>query len=136
MNNWSPNQILQRLNSDEFFRQLIDNEEFLNKLLDVRDQDEFDDAWVKAAEEIQALWDDFVQASDIQSQILAIREQTFRKCFDACNSSDVAGYVSDDFEIIAKSQVLGLDGPLLQQLRVAYDRCTIPPHTISEYFRE
>lgn len=128
MNEWLPDRISERLESDQFFYAVSGSRKYLNSLLDIRDRDEFDDDWVKTAEEIQAHWEIFENAENLEFTIRDIREQAFQKSFAACGGHEVAGYISDDFEIIAKAAILSLDGSLITQLREAYDQGVIPPH--------
>jgi hypothetical protein len=59
-------------------------------------------------------------------KIELLRECAFKALYAQCSNPDLAGYVSDDFEVIAKA-LLHLPGhPFLRQLLGAYASDSIP----------
>lgn len=98
----------------------------MDALLDKRERDEFEDDWLKAAEDVQANWNDFADAQSAESVVDEIRELAFRKCYEVTQSADVSGYVSDDFELLAKAALMSLDSSYLQQMKRIYSEGNIP----------
>ncbi|CAH5149012.1 hypothetical protein AI2839V1_1138 [Enterobacter cloacae] len=73
--------------------------------LDSRDEPEFDDAWMK---EFNSLKNESFDADDIE-YINSLREKAFKLSFRVINNSEISSRISDDFELIAKSVVIGKD---------------------------
>lgn len=73
--------------------------------LDSRDEPEFDDAWMK---EFNSLKNESFDADDIE-YINSLREKAFKLSFRVINNSEISSRISDDFELIAKSVVVGKD---------------------------
>lgn len=73
--------------------------------LDSRDEPEFDDAWMK---EFNSLENESFDADDIE-YINSLREKAFKLSFRVVNNSEISSRISDDFELIAKSIVVGKD---------------------------
>ncbi|MFL7890341.1 hypothetical protein [Enterobacter pseudoroggenkampii] len=73
--------------------------------LDSRDEPEFDDAWMK---EFNSLKNESFDADDIEN-INSLREKAFKLSFRVINNSEISSRISDDFELIAKSVVVGKD---------------------------
>lgn len=73
--------------------------------LDSRDEPEFDDAWMK---EFNSLGNESFDADDIK-YINSSREKAFKLSFRVINNSEISSRISDDFELIAKSVVVGKD---------------------------
>lgn len=73
--------------------------------LDSRDESEFDDAWMK---EFNSLENESFDADDIE-HINSLREKAFKLSFRVINDSEISSRISDDFELITKSVILGKD---------------------------
>ncbi|HDR2846341.1 TPA: hypothetical protein QCK30_004889 [Enterobacter sichuanensis] len=73
--------------------------------LDSRDEPQFDDAWMK---EFNSLKNEGFDAGDIE-RINSLREKAFKLSFRVINNSEISSRISDDFELIAKSVVVGKD---------------------------
>jgi len=95
-------------------------------LLDQRDSADFEDDWIRAAEEIQLYWGDFEGANVIEIKIDQVRELAFKKCFEVTEHSEVSGCVSDDFELLAKVSAMAIDLPYLEQMLKIYLKGEIP----------
>lgn len=96
-------------------------------LLDYRDRPEFDSRWQLSFEGLEA--ERMRQPLDAaQSEVLSrIRELAFREAFSRCASADIAGYVSDDFELIALALLLGVHDDFVAELWAVYARGEFPP---------
>ena len=98
----------------------------LDALLDQRDSGDFEDDWICAAEDVQAHWDDFTDANAIEAKIDEVQELAFKKCFEVAEESEISGYVSDDFELLAKASAMALESPYLEQMMKVYSNGGIP----------
>jgi hypothetical protein len=98
-----------------------------DKLLTARDtSSEFDDAWTACSNEISAEWSARLPDPRAEADILELRELAFKAVFAATRNPDLAGYVSDDFELIAKSLGLGRRIPFAERLLADYRAGLIP----------
>ncbi|KVM68089.1 hypothetical protein WJ61_25220 [Burkholderia ubonensis] len=71
--------------------------------LDMRDAKPFDDLWMQAFNDVDGL----AISVDDKKFLDSIREKAFKLSFRASGNSDIAGRVSDDVELIAKSMLAG-----------------------------
>jgi hypothetical protein len=59
-----------------------------------------------------------------------VREAAFKRTFDASGGHhDLAATVSDDFELICRRALLGVELPFITALEQAYDAQQIPHQT-------
>ncbi|MEM7602072.1 MAG: hypothetical protein AAF357_11740 [Verrucomicrobiota bacterium] len=98
----------------------------LDAILDQRDLDDFEDDWIKAAEDVQYHWEKFADAESTTNTIDLIREAAFKKCFEYTEESEISGYVSDDFELMAKASAMSLDSPYLKNMMKVYSDGGVP----------
>lgn len=85
----------------------------LDEALDTRDEESFTAAWMGAF--------DLVQSGGGENEaIAAIREAAFRQAFARWKSGDLAGYVSDDWGLIAQAIVGGVRSTFVAGLLAAY----------------
>ncbi|SDR53064.1 hypothetical protein SAMN05443026_5524 [Burkholderia orbicola] len=70
-------------------------------MLDKRDAIHFDDLWMRAFDEV----DGFFLSADDEKFLGSVREKAFKLSFHASGNLDIAGRVSDDVELIAKSML-------------------------------
>ncbi|MBP0609252.1 MULTISPECIES: hypothetical protein [Burkholderia] len=100
-----PNEILNSIDSEiskpGFFDFFIGLD--FDDLLDKRNAASFDDLWMQAFNEVDGL--DLV--AEDKKFLDFIREKAFKLSFRASGNSDIAGRVSDDVELIAKSMLAG-----------------------------
>ncbi|HDS1797308.1 hypothetical protein [Pseudomonas putida] len=89
--------IIQR---DGFFEAVVSSVNDWDEALDRRDDDVFDSAWIAAFEELKKI--EYSSKSD-EEGVSGIREYVFKKVYGLVNSSDVAGYISDDIGLVAES---------------------------------
>jgi len=99
-----------------------------DQMLDRRDEEAFDNAWNACFEEVTALWDAYDNRDSMDERIDQIRREAFLAVSRASNQHDIAGYVSDDFELIARACVLGVVHPFVDCLWQHYMRGTFPDH--------
>ena len=55
-----------------------------------------------------------------------VREQEFQMIYEFTGNGDLAGYVSDDFGLIADAKLLGYEDLWLNKLCTCYENRTIP----------
>ncbi len=94
----------------------------IDEVLDQRDDCSFDDEWVKTYEELQKV--SFTEP--VNDIINAIRETVFKKIYKITESSDLAAYISDDFELICKASVSGYENVWIAKLTNVYVNKEIP----------
>ncbi|ESS40206.1 hypothetical protein P355_2958 [Burkholderia cenocepacia KC-01] len=70
-------------------------------MLDKRDAIQFDDLWMQAFDDVDGF---FLSAGD-EKFLSSVREKAFKLSFRASGNLDIAGRVSDDVELIAKSML-------------------------------
>lgn len=90
----------------------------VDSLLDRRDQENFDRAWQKAYQELSPL----AGKTDAENEIDQIRELSYKASYVQCHSSEMAAYISDDFELFALSLSSGNSIPWLNGLFQQYLR--------------
>lgn len=109
------------LNNDFFdkkYLQAID----IDELLDLRDNKEFDDEWVRVFEKTK----EYSIKSETVEQINEIRENVFKKIYDFTENSDLAGYISDDFDLMCRAYIVDLNDEWLAKVAHIYNEKRIP----------
>ena len=94
----------------------------INELLDLRENSSFDIAWVKSFEELEKL--DYLER-EIRL-IDKIREECYIQTYQLTNSSDISGYISDDFELISKAYCLNINNQWINTIALKYINNTFP----------
>jgi hypothetical protein len=106
------NLLLERINEGKIISVEMFNKFDTDELLDLRDEPEFDSEWMRVFRQIEGL-----SYSEADSQtIYNIRKESYLKAYQASNSSEIAGYVSDDFELIAKAYASLIDDEWLNSV--------------------
>ena len=92
------NEYLYHMLKKELLRKELLREKDINELLDLRDEKKFDEKWMEVYSQID------YQKDKIKNKKLIddIRKEAFLKAYSLFESSDLAGYISDDFELISK----------------------------------
>ncbi len=118
---------LQKLKNLILSKVLLSNNTFsvddLDLILDERDESVFDSEWIRnyeAINEKKGITDHEIEEIDI------IREISFKAAYNATESADLAGYISDDFELIAKALILNYNDEWLNALAKEYVEDMIP----------
>jgi hypothetical protein len=86
--------------------------------LDERDADPFDSRWMKVHRELK----DIPISTEQKELLTQIRREAFLATMEATKNSDLAGYVSDDFDLLCRGIIAGSTDPWLNGVWVAY--CT------------
>ena len=97
-----------------------------DELLDLRDlSGSFESEWIACHADIKAKWSDSDDPSgDISNE--QIRYTSFITVSNATEQHEIASYVSDDFDLIHKSIVLGERSPIIEYLIEAYTSGKFP----------
>jgi len=118
--------MLDKLNCSIKENKIITNEMFKNKdfdkLLDLRDESVFDDAWIKAYNDLEQLKDKTLDNSLINQ----IRKEIFLKTYDITQSSEIAECISDDFELIIKAYSIDYNNEWLNAMVICYIEDVFP----------
>lgn len=99
-------------------------------ILDARDGDaKFETEWLQCYNNLEAIW----PIANVTKEIVVLCEEIRRESFLAVSRAtiqhEIASYVSDDFDIIIRGAILGLEKDFLNRLWSAYDRNEIPTPT-------
>jgi hypothetical protein len=123
---WHPETVLARLERGSLLGDATFAEVELDAVLDRRDEGEFDSIWSRVAAQVFGRWQQLPTEQSLKAAIDKVREVAFKQVFRATHGHEVAGYVSDDFELICKAAVVGISDPFIEHLAGSYDRQTIP----------
>lgn len=123
---WAPETVRQRIASGSLLPDSMFESLDADTLLDERD-DSSDDDWVRAAESLQFAWDRYPDASRASPAVDAMREAAFKRAFEASGGHhDLAATVSDDFDLICRRALLGVELPFITALEQAYEAHQFP----------
>ena len=86
----------------------------LDSILDKRDEDPFDSAWV-----------DLYQSA-AESDASFENKELFIKLSKATNFHEVCSYISEDIELIRRSEALGIKSEFLDYLKHSYEQGIVP----------
>lgn len=111
----------------------------VDDLLEHRDEALFTDEWMKIYDDISnKKLTSFIDEITNQ-QIDLLRERVYKKVYRYTSSSDLAGYISDDFGLIGNALHVNYNNDWLSALLKCYIENTIPAgalsknnHTLSE----
>lgn len=95
-------------------------------ILDARDSKTFSDVWMQSYNTVNDAWSHFHLAADVESQLEDIRRESFMVVSNATDQHEIASYVSDDFEIIAKAAATETLDAFILSLWSAYTQHTVP----------
>lgn len=100
------------------------NENSIDEMLDRRDDAVFEEDWLRVFQKLE----NELFTDDALMEIKNIREIAYQKTFEATNHSELAAYVADDFEMIAKSLLADFSDEWLNALFLSYLHGAFP-HT-------
>lgn len=104
-------ELISEINFFDFMTE-IDEDDFFN----LRDSEDFENEWLAVSDNLETInFDD-----DLTKIINQIREISFKKVFSYTKNSEISAYISDDFELIAKSLLLNQNNWVLTHLWQAY----------------
>lgn len=94
--------------------------------LDLRDSDEFDASWMSAHLSTKERETSSPLGQDELEIVNHIREMAFLKTIRATGHSELAAYVSDDFELMARAARIGFEDRWLRALSDVYQQERFP----------
>ena len=108
-------ELLNKLNNIQYEELDIDD------ILDKRESDPLDSEWMRVYREIKELkkgkkFDDTTE----------IEKKAFVTVYEKSHNDELAGYISDDFGLIADGKVLNYADEWLDKLAVCYEKAIIP----------
>lgn len=95
-------------------------------ILSGRDEPDFEREWLRLFECLK----DVTFDADENQKINQLRDAAFKATFKNCSNPDLAGYVSDDFEVIAKGVAREPEDAFLAKLLETYVAHSIPCGTL------
>lgn len=112
------------INSLYRLKEIIENEKFFNFLLelnendfwDIRDNHTFEEKWLNE----YSILNDVKLDDEVNELINEIREISFKNVYLKTGNEEIASYLSDDFELIAKSLFLNKDNWIITHLWKSY----------------
>ena len=81
---------------------------------------------MQAFDEIEGIWKTTTASEEDVAALDQIRQQAFLAASRASGQHEIASYVSDDFELIGKALVLGVDIAFVSSLYQSYCNNQIP----------
>ncbi len=93
----------------------------IDDFLDQRDSDPFDSEWVRVYQAIEEL-----KKSKAVGDTREIEKKAYITVYEKTEADELAGYISDDFGLIADSKMLGYSDEWLDKLISCYKNAKIP----------
>lgn len=94
----------------------------IDEILDLRDEEHFDSNWMRVYNDLQRI----ELKEEKKIEINKILEETFLLIYEFSKDGELAGEVSDDFEIICKAYISSYDDEWLNSLIMSYIKKEIP----------
>jgi hypothetical protein len=106
----------------------------IDAALNARDTNEqFSAAWNKLYHQVDVLWRNAEARTALQTSVEAVRRESFIRVSQHTHQHEIASYVSDDLDLIARAKVVGVTDPFLEQLWNIYKKGEFPaPQTPAE----
>ncbi|WOO43079.1 hypothetical protein [Rubellicoccus peritrichatus] len=98
----------------------------LDGILDRREDEGFEKEWIDSHKRIEAKFSDSNLSEETKEKIEEIRKESFLATSRATEQHEIASYVSDDFDLIAKNIALGLADPFIDSLFEKYIQDKLP----------
>ena len=103
--------------------QVAQSEDEQNAMLDSRDAQPFDGEWVRVYKAVEQ----FAKNSEFDTRVVdEIRELTFKKAHQNTGNGEIAGYVSDDFDLLSRAIVADYSDEWLDLLWAEYQTGRFP----------
>ena len=97
-----------------------------NALLDARDADEFSIPWADAWDLATKAFDASTTNQKIKERLDSVREHIFKRIYNLTQNSDLASYISDDFDLIIKCLATNTQNAWVNALWLTYKEGGIP----------
>ncbi len=110
------NEIIKKIEDKKLFTEYMFKAKNIDKLLDERDKNPFDSSWV----EVSTYLEKQEIPKEIMDEIKKLCKLAFLTCvkFEGC--SELAGYASDDMELICMADYCGFKSPWLEKMITLY----------------
>ncbi len=108
-------ELLDKLNEINFVE--LDIDDFLDK----RDSDPFDHEWVRVYRVVEEL-----KKGKVIDDTREIEKKAYITVYEKSEADELAGYISDDFGLIAESKMLGYSDEWLDKLISCYENARLP----------
>lgn len=106
-------------------------EEYIDDILDNRDNDPFDSEWCRVCDEIENLKNNDNYTKSNESEFLEITQKAF-KILESNNCGELSSYISDDFGLIYDSLILNYKDEWLDKLIDTYKNRKIPTGELND----
>ena len=110
--------IVHKIKDEINIQTLVSSIADINSFLDSRDEDDFDTQWVKAFEKLSSIESSFSQQERLTFN--KFREDIYKQILEASNSSELASYLSEDFELFVLNHYSGESLHWIDDLLQAY----------------
>jgi hypothetical protein len=121
------NSILERIANDTLLPSGYFGRLDCNAALNARDGARgFEAEWLRQFEEVESLWVATGIGEVLRKLAEDIRRESFLAVSRATGGHEIASYVSDDFDLIVRARLVGVEGELLSQLWNGYERGEFP----------
>ena len=97
------------------------NEIELDEILDQRENPMFDREWNRVYRHVEEL-----KKGTVIHESKKIQKRVFISVFERSMSDELAGYICDDFGLIAESKAVGFSDAWLDKLIACYERAVVP----------
>jgi hypothetical protein len=118
------------INQGELLRFETFNRSNLDGQLDGRDEDTFENPWLKVFNALDG------RSAEIDEQLCKqideLREASYKAAYAAIDDGDFAAFVCDDFELIGRGIALGVSDPWLNGLWTAYKIGKFPTEKVAQ----
>lgn len=94
----------------------------IDEILDHRDSEPFDNNWVRVYQTIETI----KEKTGCISNSDGVREKAFKMVYELSGCGELAGYISDDFGLIADGKMLKYSDEWLDKLVSCYEKLIIP----------
>lgn len=98
----------------------------IDAALEARDASPFDREWMR----VFRLLESHAIEAESGSAVERIRERAFKLCFAATENPELSGYVSDDFDLLARALSVGVEDEWLTSLFSEYLEGRFPTGTL------
>lgn len=125
LDNW-----LDKLLEGDFLTEYSDEEKVI-ECLDSRDSEPFDSEWVRVSEVIARSSTYASDTKALRAKQAKYRKLFFEKVVQTTGSADLAGYVSDDMEMIVGAVALSIESEFVWSLVNGYSRGVVPDNRMA-----
>lgn len=94
--------------------------------LDARDKRMFDARWRELYEGVERHWEVIDLGPEIQGLAEDIRREAFLRVSRATGQHEIASYVSDDFDLLVRAYLMGIETDFTKTLWKAYEEGKFP----------